>query len=411
MASRRDQTRTDDSVVSLTESMKSLAARGLRYAGDTTGFTFLDETFLKSSGPEQILSRMLSTKSYISTQSTLAGEYQYAHDHPELRRFREIGKGQTGTIWSLTGTIEIIKIPNLGRSDQLYNDHQKHVLIRDSFQRCSLTLRSSINIPENKGWLGPTHDQFWNRNIQFFPDGFERSYGLMAERIFPLPFPVRAAIVDAFAPKDVKRNKTEFLALAANKDCLVRLYLGRRSTRSGTFKLRNFDMTVNEMEYLRLDTAVYAESMAESLAILHWKAGVDANDVEFVLGSSPRVKMSPSVSDIQNASKEEAAALGQAYDFEHRSVGMWLLDFDQCQSFSWDKQGVQQLMKGFYFNDPYYPRPSSKSEKDQMLWVRFKERYLEVSQIITPDSEMPEQFINAVEAEGKRRSQAGSMFG
>lgn len=398
-------------MVPIAEFIKSLAARGMRYAGDTASFTFLDEKFLKSSGPEQILSRMLSMKAYISTQSTLAGECQNAHDHQSLHPFREIGKGQTGTIWSLTGTLQVLKIANTGRTDQLYNDLQKHVLIRDAFQRCSLALRSSINIPENKGWLGPDSEQFWNDYIQFFPNGFERRYGLMAQRIFPLPLPVRAAIVDAFAPKDVKQSRAAFLALDTNKDCLVRLYLGRRSTRTGTFKLRNFDMTVNEMEWLRLDTSLYAESMAESLAIMHWKAGVDANDVEFVLGSSPATKMMPTASDYQNASPKEATALLQAYDFKHRSVGMWLLDFDQCQSFSRDKQGVQQLMRGFYFNDPYYPRPSSKSEKDQALWARFRERYLEVSDIITPNNEMPGQFIEAVEAEGKRRSQAGSMFG
>lgn len=43
------------------------------------------------------------------------------------------------------------------------------------------------------------------------------------------------------------------------------------------------------MEFLRLDTHRYATIIVTALAILHWKAHVNADDVEFVLGSAPMI--------------------------------------------------------------------------------------------------------------------------
>lgn len=210
---------------------------------------------------------------------------------------------------------------------------------------------------------------FWDQYLSLFPQGYKEEYGLISSRIFPLPLPVQEAIVDELAPRSIKTAKASFLQDPANKDCLVRLYLGRRTERTGTFKMRNFDMAVNEMEHLGLDTRMYAIAMAKTLAIMHWKAGLDANDVEIVLGSSPQVKMTATLSDYESITKDDPMFLEQEFDLEHRSVGIWLLDFDQCQEFSQDDQGLQQLVRGFFWNDPYYPRPHAKDTRDHTLWI------------------------------------------
>jgi hypothetical protein len=44
------------------------------------------------------------------------------------------------------------------------------------------------------------------------------------------------------------------------------------------------------MDELDLDAKEYAEAIAEGLAILHWGAGVDGREVEFVLGSRGYVR-------------------------------------------------------------------------------------------------------------------------
>ncbi|EXJ90097.1 hypothetical protein A1O3_03166 [Capronia epimyces CBS 606.96] len=410
--SRRQQSRNDSSIDSITESLKSLMATGLRYAGDLSGLTFLDETFLREHGPEQVLHHMLSTKSYILTTSTLVEKNQDAYNHPEMKSFVKVGQGQCGTVWALTGTTMVLKVPNDGKKDQLYNDYCQHAAVEEAFRSTFSVFRRHINLPSCQTWLGPHNELFWKDHAKFLPKGFQSTYGIVSTRIFPVPLPVCSAIVDACAPRSVKNNKESFLAQPENKDCLIRIYLGRRQERSSmnAFRLRNFDMTVNEMEYSRLDTHLYAESMGHALAIMHWKAGVDGNDVEFVFGSSPEIRLRPTAAELACLTADQAERLSSELDFKHRSLGIWLLDFDQCQRFEEGPQGVKQLERAFYFNDPYYPRPASKDPKDRVLWTTFKDSYLEASAEFT-DSKMPQQFIDAVEAEGIKRSSGRSLFG
>lgn len=338
-------------------------APGLRYAGEGAALTFLDEATLRQYGPEQLLNRMLSTKSYISTA---------AHEFPELKVFTQVGKGQCGTVWALPGTNEVLKITNEGKEEQLWNDYRNHAEIEEAFGKTFSGFRGNINLPTLGNWIGFRNEIFWNEHRSHFPEAsILPTTGFLSERIFPVPLPVRAAIVDALAPKDVKRSKESFLAQQENKDCLIRIYLGRRQNRpaSNTFRLRNFDMTVNEMEVLRLDTVLYAETLAQTLAIIHWQAKLDANDVEFVFGSAPAQRRRPAAAELRRTTRSDMERLASEVDFRHRLIGIWLLDFDQCKMFPEGVDGVRQLERGFYFNDPYYPRPISQHPQDVALWM------------------------------------------
>lgn len=44
---------------------------------------------------------------------------------------------------------------------------------------------------------------------------------------------------------------------------------------------------------------------------------------------------------------------------------MWLLDFNQCQSMSMDLDAVDQAVKRFFDDDPYYPRPAARGSTDE----------------------------------------------
>ncbi|KAI4192370.1 MAG: hypothetical protein LQ346_004339 [Caloplaca aetnensis] len=386
-------------------------ANSLRAAGEYTGLTFLDQTSLQQHGPEMFLNRMLSTKSFISTDSSKPDMYQYFHDNSDLRSFEKLGEGQCGTIWALTGTDQVLKIMKANKRDQLWNDSLMHARVEDAMSRAGIMLRHDIAIPRYGQFINPSHDVFWQPNLKRFPVEVSATYAFVSSRIFGLPLPVRASIVDAFAPKDVKAHKQEFLAQAENKNCLVRLYLGRREQRSPTrqFRIRNFDLTVGQMEYLRLDTHWYATIIAKALAILHWEACIDANDVEFVLASAPMIAPRPTVQELEILKPTNIDLVTHSLDFHHKSVGVWLLDFDQCQKFEENEAGMELLKKGFWMNDPYYPRPLSTNEKDMALWTHFKEAYLSASSLLT-DSGMPRAFISAIEAEGKKRRLGGSMF-
>jgi hypothetical protein len=144
---------------------------------------------------------------------------------------------------------------------------------------------------------------------------------------------------------------------------LIRLYLGRRlgskekrplSTKEN-FSLRNFPLHINEMENLGLNTHHYAKIMAQTLALLHCSVKIDANDVEFVLGTtaSPYLDLD---SDESNIPKEE----------REQYVGKWLLDFNRCTSFEETEGRIKELVDGFYWNDPYYPRPDMRENKEDV---------------------------------------------
>ncbi|KAL8648088.1 MAG: hypothetical protein Q9210_005187 [Variospora velana] len=386
---------------STTESLKSLMATTLHTAGEYTGLIFLDESYMRHPGPATFLNRLLAAKAYIAADSSDAG----------LRSFEIIGEGQCGTVWALTGTDQVLKVMKEGKLDQLWNDSVMHKTVQEAFETVGIALRNDITIPRYGQFITPSHDVFWQPNMKRFPVEITETHAFLSSRIFGLPLPVRASIVDALAPKDVKAHKQEFLAKEENKDCLVRIYLGRREQRAATrsFRLRNFDLTISEMEYLRLDTHLYASVMARALAILHWKAHVDANDVEFVLGSRPTMSTPPTAAELKILNPGNIGLVTHGLDFHHRSVGFWLLDFDQCQQFNEDMAGLELLKKGFWMNDPYYPRPTSTNEKDMTLWTVFKDEYLAASAIITA-SGMPKAFITAVEMEGKSRRLGGSIF-
>ena len=263
--------------------------------------------------------------------------------------------------------------------------------------------------------------------------GYSPCKTLLSERIPPFPQEVRDFLVDRFCFCAREDLAGEIKASDANRDCLIRPYLGRRrffffgndnnattaatadaaasasgSSNSGVstsnatkdqtrrpsrkpqvfFSLRNYPLHLDQMEELGLgdgDIKGYARTMAEALAMMHWVAEVDANDVEFVL-APPRAG-------------EEKRPRWRNVLGEHV---MWLLDFDCCRPMAMDEEGVEQAVAAFSRNDPFYPRPG------QALWAIFKETYLRISSRIMADEKdqqrtrLPYMFIEKAEAQKTR---------
>ncbi|TQN72968.1 hypothetical protein CSHISOI_02475, partial [Colletotrichum shisoi] len=374
---------TDYSTNSLSASVKSLAIRSLQLAKD-----HLTEEQLRNSTPEQVLQRMLSTKSYISTASSFAKKHKAAHSDPSQRYFEELGKGQCGTVYGLLGTATVTKLPNTqDKVKELHADYLMHLSIQEAIHKHDPDHEFSVRVPKLDTWHAPT-SRFWAEcGLLFDPHVDGNNFALVSERILPAPLPVREALVDALLPTTIRRRKQDFLALPENKNCLIRIYLGRRHTtekqdRIQNLKLQNFPLHVNEMEELGLDTAHFASLMANTLAIMHWGAMVDGNDVEFILGSSP------AQSRILSSKEAKALTMWQLadavnIDFIRRTMEMWLIDFNQCTEIRDDKAGIDKLVKAFIFNDPYYPRPNQGTSRDRELWGVFRKDYLNTSHKLT----------------------------
>jgi hypothetical protein len=184
-----------------------------------------------------------------------------------------------------------------------------------------------------------------------------------AQRIPPLGESTRHLLIQAFCPDEIKQK---IINSAPDRDCLIRLYLGRRRThtrdsqtfsRFRAFSLRNYPLHEDQLEELAItadDLHQYARTMAEALAMMHWIAGIDANDVEFVLAPCNGNDSAP----INNI-------LGRH--------SMWMLDFDLCRNMAMDENGVGKAVKAFWGNDPFYPRPG------KALWHIFREQYIHTS--------------------------------
>ncbi|KAJ5607268.1 hypothetical protein N7537_003887 [Penicillium hordei] len=405
---RRKQVRTDYSAYTITESIEDLALTGFQSAKHT----FFPPEEIAAAKPEETLARMLSTKSYISITSSLTELNNEARGNPSQRQFLEIGKGQCGTVYAIVGTDTVAKLPNSPvKVPQLLADFKMHASVKEAMDDVKNLIKLDIHIPKLYSWETPKSKGFWTNNSLHFPKTADaQNFAMISSRVFPLPLLVREAIVDVLCSPSIQKYKLEFLAKPENKDCLIRVYLGRRMTNKTnpnvkSFKLRNFPLHVNEMEDLQLNTCAFAHVMAQTLAILHWKAGVDGNDIEFILGSSPLLSQMPRSDEITD---EDEWSLGDRFDFSHRSISMWLIDFNLCAKFEENPAGLKQIVDAFTWNDPYYPSPELTTAKDKKLWFEFRKRYLEVSGVLTT-SAMPGRFIAEIEKRG-RKANVGELF-
>ncbi|KAL9068341.1 MAG: hypothetical protein Q9161_006264 [Pseudevernia consocians] len=154
-----------------------------------------------------------------------------------------------------------------------------------------------------------------------------------------------------------------------------------------------------QVEDLRLDTSHYALQVADSLAIMHWDARIDAADVEFILDAAPCLAQEPlpAVARLKRL-KENSSTIVDAVQSQAAATHMWLLNFNQCQPLPIDQEGVDQGVKRFFDNDPYYPCPlAATGITGEGLWELFANRYLEnVGNYIGADQEcrvLPNEFI------------------
>jgi hypothetical protein len=152
------------------------------------------------------------------------------------------------------------------------------------------------------------------------------------------------------------------------------------------------------MEALDLDVKPYAETMAEALALMYWGAGIDANDVEFVL-APPREEHTP-------PSNFQSEYLG--------SHCIWIVDFDCCRPMQMDEGGVEQACVAFWKNDPFCPRPGTGEAADEELWIVFKNQFLESSRRIIGEKSrdkwiLADKLIERIVEEGSSRRRNKEM--
>ncbi|KYK54978.1 pre-mRNA splicing factor ATP-dependent RNA helicase PRP43 [Drechmeria coniospora] len=333
------------------------------------------------------LKRMLSIRNPISTLSTAAERHNQAQTIG-TESFKKIGAGAYGTILAQDGKLIVFKLAKSGDDDALRNDYEKHSLIARYFNKYSV---NELGIPECIDFIPKSNIEFFSQRpsltqaaeaLCYFPTG-----ALISERILPLPLPVRQLLIDKYCSEKIK---AEALCAVANKDCLIRVYLGSMAGRGigKFFSLRNFKMHLGMMHSIQLDVDGMARRMGIAMAVMHWAAMTDARDVEFILGSATAkttIQGSPSSYTLK--------------DLSQRVTQLWVLDFNQVRSITMDAAGVNQAVEAAIINDPYIPRPLRNSSIERSVWSSFVKSYIEASDMIIQDqhdpgmAELPRMFI------------------
>jgi hypothetical protein len=174
--------------------------------------------------------------------------------------------------------------------------------------------------------------------------------------------------------------------------------MGKRRNRiSRFFNLRNYNLHIDQMHELGLDTGALAKTLAEALAHAYWDAGVDAHDVEFVLAPAA-----------QGGRRTWAGMPVFRVAGAEQELVVWMLDYDCVRVMERSEAGVRQAVEAFYQNDAYFPRPHfhGHTDEDGRLWDVFKGCFLDASRMILrgDGGGLAEEWVGQVEDEGRRRA-------
>ncbi|MCJ1363897.1 hypothetical protein MMC16_003006 [Acarospora aff. strigata] len=371
----------------------------------------LEQQLSVGDDPIARLSRNFSIHSTISTASSFAQQQQQACLQENVHEFREIGAGYCGTVFERHGAISVLKKAKYGQLT-LWNDYciQAHVYDQFAIARPLFHNQEVPRIPRPVYFTNPEDDQeWWTENGGKFPPSHRtpQTPVLCLERIFPLPKPIREDLIDLFCPEAGRAGAKK---AAGNKDCIIRLYLGRRRRNTSRpvefFSLRNFSLHLDMAEQIRLDVAALADQMAIGLALCHWQAKVDCNDVEFVIGSAPTI-LNFAVSSQQVASMPMNSTTrpeGLYDNFKKRATHLWMLDYDKCHTMPMTDDGIAQAVRAAEDNDPYFPKPHKTHPTDQKLWETFSQAYIKASKTILDANDIntglkdgPKKFIRGWE--------------
>lgn len=222
---------------------------------------------------------------------------------------------------------------------ELWNDFVRHHMVYDVVTRAiDRELKVDLQVPRVFMYFTRDTQRWWGQNWDKWPSAALREPTdlLETELILPLPKIVRESLIALYC---APHARADALNDPRNRHCLIRVYLGvRRENRNfhSDFSLRNFEADLNILDELQLEKADHARAMAISLAEMHWRAKIDAADVEFVLGAEAELFL------VKLAVVEILPPRTDTASVKKRSVHLWLLDFNQCKRISMDEAGVNQ---------------------------------------------------------------------
>lgn len=338
---------------------------------------YLEASELELLPETTILSRSLTLRTIISTSSSFSRRFHAAKFRPELQTINPIGAGLQATVFEKVGESLVMKKERPGNeslASNLTREYKSHCAISAAFDRFDPAINSNVHVPRANEFISLSDGQFWSTLPKFPSDHRTPTNILKMQRILPLPKVVRRSLIIRFQRQSHNMDPVKIVDILSdpeNKHCLARIYLGQEQGAVPFTKLRNFPLFLSSMKELHLDVEELATAMGKAFAIMQWGAGIDGDDVEFVLGTS-------------------ATADFQSDDFQHRAIGLYLLDFGQCQPIDLleDSETVYQAFKGAMVtgdNRLFIP-------KDPDLYLQFRKGYVAAADLILKGKGLADRF-------------------
>jgi len=319
-------------------------------------------------------------------------------------QFNKIGAGSYGKIFHQSGdpNAPALKVPIYAPDENTKWFIDWEFEIQKRIHGALAESGIDIVVPFARRLIAAEDDAWWTNHLPLFPPWEEHLLPrdtLAMDRIPALSSEIRTGLTNQFCPATTAEAREKILGEKGAADGIARVYLGgRRRPRTerrpqSVFSLRNMNLWLDQLEELQADVAAYAETMAKTMAVMHWKVGSDARDVEFYLGDPPL--------------RERWLRLAPRPSLFNREVQLYLLDFNQVKTVSMDEEGVKSMVSAHAVNDPYYPKPLEEGLLEQDLWRRFRDAYLEKSSYLaqtetadkgeTPAwAGLPQKFIDGV---------------
>ena len=175
---------------------------------------------------------------------------------PDAECLKTIGLGSCGTVFEITGTEFANKKGSneAGIWGNFCLTNKVHNAVRDVRDMMHKAFPNSIlpKTPMCHAYHTTSDDDFWAANLPLFPEDHRTKQPLfMVDRIPPIPRNIREGLIKLYFDQD-EAVQIEARNSEENEHCLVRVYLGERTSHSHHLQeydnLRNFTLRLDMME-------------------------------------------------------------------------------------------------------------------------------------------------------------------
>ncbi|KAH6883581.1 hypothetical protein B0T10DRAFT_410960 [Thelonectria olida] len=274
---------------------------------------------------------------------------------PSEPQARLLAQKSTASVYLTAPTTPLRAVKVLKNSTVLRREYELHVEIALAFRGLHEGLANGgvkldlPCVPECYHFYPKISDSHYDRMFKSINGVSKKAAGFTMEYIRPFSEAHARQLIRRHLPnlrhRDVHNLDEEHF--------LAKVYMGDTKpplTHKRTADLRDRIAYVDLLNSEQVNIQALSSTMGAALAIFHWRCGVDAAGVEFILGRGNK-----------------------------GNIKLWLMDFGECRTFiSAPQDVITQLVDAVVHNEPYWPKYINLYGLRD-IWTTFRTTYLQIS--------------------------------